>query len=217
MHQNAPPDECLQLDRLSTYRDVQLQRPSAYELLRSRCNNVDWQYAVSSCALPVDRVSDWAVDVISQGTICVGIIADDSINIDAGHMNILHPSYCGWMCRSARSMIIANGSFIMSPDCNVLDDMRVEDGDVILYRYEPSIRQLKMMNARTGKSFMISNGNGKSAQPNAPMYITSSMNSIVDRCHIRLRRMKLSEQQQLQEPCSHSFQLSTSIDVHASD
>ena len=186
-------NECLQLDRLSTWQGRQLQMdPSKYELNFLINDNGQCRYAVSSHALPTDCISEWAVDVIELGFVCVGIIADNSIDMNDGRHNINHSSFCGWCCCSdGYAVIFTNGSYARN------DDMRVAAGDVMLYRYDPSARQLKMMNARTGKSVIISNVNAK--QPDSCMYITASLCKFQSSSssHIRFRMMTSEEQEQM--------------------
>ena len=186
-------NECLQLDRLSTYEDHQLQiGPSQYELLSYDDDNKH-RYAVSSHALPTDCISEWAVDVIKLGSVRVGIIADTSIDMNRGRFNYHHSSHCGWQCNSGGAFIRTNGSYARNAD------MCVAAGDVMLYRYDPSARQLKMMNARTGKSVIISSVNAE--QPDSCMYITATLRKFggSSSSHIRFRMMTLAEQQQVEK------------------
>ena len=182
------------MDRLSTYKGHQLQMgPSKYELLSYDDDLL--RYAVSSHALPDDCISEWAIDVIKLGGVYVGIIADNSIDINDGWHNTNHSSSCGWQCwYDVVAFIYSNGSYA----CN--DGMRVAAGDVMLYRYDPSARQLKMMNARTGKSVIISNVNAK--QPDSCMYITATLCKYWARSsssHILFRMMTSAEHQQIEK------------------
>jgi hypothetical protein len=186
-------DEYLQLDRLSTFKRTQLQRPSNYELIS---HDIHPRYAVSSCPLFSDQASEWAVDVIQLGHLYVGIIADNSITMNRGKYNINHPSYCAWYCYSAGDAYIsANGSGAENADMNV------EIGDVMLFRFDPLVRQLRMMNFRTRKSVIVRNVNEKAEHPDAPMYITAYLcdHNNGSSSHIRFRLMTPAEQIHFQE------------------
>jgi hypothetical protein len=129
------------LDRVSNHND----KNTPFEPLK-RIDDCEFEgiasgqcrYAVASTCLPQHTVSSWAVDLVKLGFVRVGIMDSNDTGMNNGKFSDVK-LFTGWnVYCDGLAVIHDNGQQIDSPS------MRCEEGDVMLFQFNPITRELTM-------------------------------------------------------------------------
>jgi hypothetical protein len=187
---------CLELIHRSTYQSKQLQPISPSELATPTPADGCYRYAVSDTPLPAYRRSYWAAVVKANAWIIyVGVIADNGVHISSGHQNYNQSTFCGvgidengkqaWQLRSGQS----SGNDLMASVA----------GDVLLFRLDPRLSQLTVVNSRTRNMTVIEMA--RDDEPDKPLYISVNLkasSSVGPLTQVELRQMTAAERAMLE-------------------
>jgi hypothetical protein len=150
---------------------------------------------VSDTPLPTERPSYWAATIKAiSGDLIVGVIADNSIQMNNGNQNMSHETFCGVCVGSEGSAEVLRNSTSSANHALVS-----HEGDVLLFKLNPLQRQLTIMNDSSCAPVKISNV--ACDNPHKPVFITITMSASWhgrSLTQVELRQMTAAERAMMQ-------------------